>query len=56
MCDSSKVLPCCFVCRQVINEFFAKEHEVILYSNDGDRETYLVKDLCPFPFEGSSLK
>ena len=56
MCDSSKVLPCCFVCRQVINEFFAKEDEVILYSNDGDRETYLVKDLRPFPFEGSSLK
>ena len=56
MCDTDKVASSCFMCRQVINEFYGKEDEIILYSNDGDKETYLVKDLCPFPFGSSSLK
>jgi len=56
MCDSSKASSSCFMCRQVINEFFDRESEVIFYSNDGDKETYLVKDLCPYPFGSSDLK
>ena len=56
MCDSAKVSSSCFMCRQVINEFFDRESEVIFYSNDGDSETYLVKDLCPYPFGSSDLK
>lgn len=56
MCDSEKVSTSCFMCRQVINEFFDRDSEVIFYSNDGDKETYLVKDLCPYPFGEGDLK
>jgi len=55
MCDSERISTSCFLCRQVINEFFDKDAEVILYNNDGDKETYLVKDLCPYPFGSSDL-
>lgn len=56
MCDSERVSSSCFLCRQMISEFYDKESEVIFYSNDGDKETYLVKDLCPYPFGSSDLK
>lgn len=56
MCDSERISTCCFLCRQTINEFFNKEDEVICYSNDGDKESFLVKDLCPYPFGSSDLK
>lgn len=56
MCDSERIASSCFMCRQVINEFFDREAEIILYSNDGDKETYLVKDLCPYPFGSSDLR
>ncbi|MGN1342383.1 MAG: cytidine deaminase [Bacilli bacterium] len=55
MCDSERIASSCFMCRQVINEFFDREDEITLYSNDGDKETYLVKDLCPYPFGSSDL-
>ena len=55
MCDSEKVSSSCFMCRQVISEFFDRDTEVTFYSNDGDKETYLVKDLCPYPFGESDL-
>ena len=54
MCDSPKISSCCFICRQTISEFFSKDAEIVLYSNDGEKETYLVKDLCPFPFDFDS--
>ena len=56
MCDSERIASSCFMCRQVINEFFDREDEITLYSNDGDKETYLVKDLCPYPFGSRDLK
>jgi len=56
MCDSPRVSSSCFLCRQVISEFYDREAEVVFYSNDGDKETYLVKDLCPYPFGSSDLK
>ncbi len=56
MCDSERIASTCFLCRQVISEFFPKDAEITLYSNDGDKETYLVKDLCPHPFGSSDLK
>lgn len=55
MCDSPKIATSCFICRQVINEFFEKDKEVILYSNDGEKEVYTVEDLCPYPFGSSNL-
>lgn len=56
MCDSERVSTSCFMCRQVISEFFDRDAEVIFYSNDGDKESYLVKNLCPYPFGSSDLK
>ena len=56
MCDSEKVSSCCFICRQVIGEFFSTDSEVTLYSNDGDKEVYTVKELCPYPFGSEDLK
>ena len=56
MCDSNKVSTCCFLCRQVINEFYESDSEVVCYSNDGEKETYTVKDLCQFPFGSEDLK
>ena len=55
MCDTSKIASSCFMCRQVINEFFDKDSEVILYSNDGEKEVYTVRELCPYPFGSSDL-
>ena len=56
MCDSERVSSSCFLCRQVISEFFDRDAEVTFYSNDGDKEKYLVKDLCPYPFGEADLK
>lgn len=56
MCDSERISSPCFICRQVINEIFTIDNEVILYSNDGDKEVYTVKELCPYPFGSSDLK
>lgn len=56
MCDSERISSPCFICRQVINEFFTIDDEIILYSNDGDKEVYTVKELCPYPFGSSDLK
>ena len=55
MCDSRRIASSCFICRQVINEFFDKDCEVILYSNDGEKEIYTVRELCPYPFGSSDL-
>ena len=55
MCDTSKIASSCFMCRQVINEFFDKDSEIILYSNDGEKEVYTVRELCPYPFGSSDL-
>ena len=56
MCDSARISSSCFISSQVISEFFDRDSEVILYSNDGDKEIYLVKDLCPYPFGSEDLK
>lgn len=56
MCDSSKISSSCFLCRQVISEFFSLDAEVVFYSNDGEKEVHTVRDLCPYPFGSSDLK
>ena len=54
MCDSDKLGTPCFICRQVISEFFSDDTEVILYSR---RETkaFKVSELCPYPFNEDNL-
>ena len=56
MVSGDKLSMPCFMCRQVITEFFDKKAEVILVGKDGKEEKYLVKDLCPYPFGSDDLK
>lgn len=54
MVKSEKLGTPCFVCRQVISEFFDEESLIKLYSNNDEKE-YLVKELCPYPFSEENL-
>lgn len=57
MClDSNKISTSCFMCRQVISEFFDKESKIILYNNIGEILEYKVSELCPYPFDEDDLK
>ena len=55
-CDSDKISSCCFMCRQVITEFFDKNSEIILMNNKGLEEIHTVEELCPMPFDEEDLK
>lgn len=55
MCDSDKVGTCCFVCRQVISEFFEEDKDVIMMNPSGEVLTKKVKELCPYPFNEENL-
>ena len=56
MVDSEKISSCCFMCRQVITEFFDKNSEIILMNNKGLEEIHTVEELCPMPFDAEDLK
>lgn len=55
MVDSPKISSCCFMCRQVISEFFNNDTEMILYNNKGEYKTYTKEELCPLPFDSEDL-
>ena len=54
MCDSEKIGTPCFMCRQVISEFFSNEAKVYVYSKT-QMESFMVKELCPYPFNEDNL-
>ena len=56
MVDSEKISSCCFMCRQVITEFFDKNSQIILMNNKGLEEIHTVEELCPMPFDEEDLK
>ncbi len=56
MCDSPKISSSCFICRQVISEFFNSDGKVIFMSNLGEQKTYTVREICPVPFNEEDLK
>lgn len=56
MVSSGKIGTPCFVCRQMILELCDKETIINCYSTKGDKKTYKVKDLCPYPFDEEDLK
>lgn len=56
MVSSGNISTCCFLCRQVINEFFESNAKVNCYSIKGDVKTFTVGDMCPYPFDGSDLE
>ena len=55
MVSSGNIGTPCFVCRQMLNEFFNKESKVYCYDTKGNVKTYTVGELCPFPFGEDDL-
>ena len=56
MPSSGEVATPCFVCRQLINEFFDRDSKIYCYSTKGEVKEYTVEELCPYPFEEEDLK
>ena len=53
--SSDRVGTCCFVCRQLIVEFFNKDAIIYCYSKNGDMKKFTVEELCPYPFDENDL-
>src|SRR5574344_2057935 len=47
MGSSNDICLPCFLCRQLLVEFFDENAKVFCYNKKGDVKEYLVKDLCP---------
>ena len=56
MNSSEKIAFPCFICRQVLIEFFNKDTEIISYNLEGKETIYKVSDLCPHTFSKEDLK
>lgn len=56
MVGSGSISTPCFVCRQMIVELCDEDTLIRCYSIDGNYTDYLVKDLCPHPFDEQDLK
>lgn len=54
--DSKTISSCCFLCRQVITEFFNPNDKIYCYNKDGQMKVYNVSNLCPEPFNEDDLK
>ena len=55
MVSGEKLSAPCFMCRQVISEFFDKDSEIVLMGKNGEKEVHTVGELCPYPFDKSDL-
>ena len=55
MVSGEKLSMPCFMCRQVIVEFFDKDSEIILMGKNGEVEKYKVSEICPYPFDETDL-
>ena len=53
--SSDRVGTCCFVCRQLIVEFFDKDANIYCYSKKGEMKKFTVEQLCPYPFDKEDL-
>ena len=51
-----EISTCCFICRQVIIEFFENTSKIICYNTLGEKKCFTVQELCPYPFDGSDLE
>ena len=55
MTSGKKISSCCFICRQLIVEFFDKNSEIVLMDMDGNSKTLTVREMCPYPFNEEDL-
>ncbi len=53
--ENNNIVKPCFICRQTMLEFFDNDTEIFLYNYNGDKEKYLLNDLCPEPFVTEKL-
>lgn len=56
MVSSGEIGMPCFVCRQVISEFFDKDATVRCFATTGEYKEYTAEEICPFPFGSEDLK
>lgn len=56
MVDHDKIGTCCFMCRQVISEFFSGDSIITCYNKNGLKQTFTVQEFCPHPFNEENLK
>lgn len=56
MVGSGRIGMPCFMCRQVISEFFDPDSDIYCCSTGGEYEVYKVSELCPKPFGDEDLK
>lgn len=56
MVSSGEIGMPCFVCRQVISEFFDKDATVKCFATTGEYKEYTVEEICPYPFGSEDLK
>lgn len=56
MCNSDKIGTSCFICRQVIEEFFEPDCIVTAMIPSGEKLSLTVRELCPYPFNEENLK
>lgn len=55
MVSGDKLSMPCFMCRQVIVEFFDKDCEIVEMGKNGEMKKHTVSELCPYPFDKSDL-
>lgn len=55
MCNNDKIGYCCMLCRQVIQELFEADADIVAMSPIGDFKVLSVRDLCPYPFNEEDL-
>jgi len=55
MVDKNKISSCCFLCRQVMAEFFDLDSEVVFYNKNLEKQTHKLEELIPFSFDKGDL-
>jgi cytidine deaminase len=53
--DGNNYCTPCFLCRQLLSEFFNADAKIICYNRNGKFKEFLVSDLCPYAFELEDL-
>lgn len=48
--SSAKACMPCFLCRELLYEFFLPDVKVFCYNNRGKFKQFLISQLCPHPF------
>lgn len=56
MVNNEDVSTCCFLCRQVIVEFFESDKKIVCMNNVGDEKIFTINELCTHPFSIEDLR